>query len=48
MDVTVGVSIIVFILIMLLSWRGGGGCDGYEMRGYGREVLIWRCGIGRH
>jgi hypothetical protein len=36
MDVTVGVSIIVFILIMLLSWSGGGGCDGYEMRGYCR------------
>jgi hypothetical protein len=48
MDVTVGVSIIVFILIMVLSWRGGGGCDGYEMRGCGGEVLIWRCWIGRH
>jgi hypothetical protein len=30
-----------------LSWSGGGGCDGSEMRGCGGEVRTWWCWIWR-
>ncbi|PNX64442.1 hypothetical protein L195_g062117, partial [Trifolium pratense] len=30
-----------------LSWSGVGGCDDYELKGCGGEVLMWRYWIWR-